>query len=56
MHAMLTGINGMKGLREIEGVTVYLDYEDLTKRDFILAIGLITWISPMPLGNMRGVM
>lgn len=39
MHAMLTGVNGVNGLRNIEGVTVYLDYEDLTKRDFILAIG-----------------
>lgn len=39
MHAMLTGVNGVKGLRNIEGVTVYLDNKDLTKRDFILAIG-----------------
>lgn len=38
MHAMLTGTNEAPGLRQIEGVTVHLDYEDLTKRDFIVPI------------------
>ncbi|WZL74556.1 hypothetical protein QBE52_07655 [Clostridiaceae bacterium 35-E11] len=39
MFAMLNGTAKCKGLRDIKGVTVYLDYEDLTKRDFIMAIG-----------------
>ncbi|RAS85586.1 aminotransferase class V-fold PLP-dependent enzyme [Priestia endophytica] len=38
MHRMLAGSNEAKGLRELDGVNVYLDYEDLTKRDFIIAM------------------
>ncbi|SKC40557.1 aminotransferase class V-fold PLP-dependent enzyme [Maledivibacter halophilus] len=39
MYNMLNGTLNCKGLRDIQGVTVYLDYEDLSKRDFIMAIG-----------------
>lgn len=39
MYKMLNGTLNCKGLRDIQGVTVYLDDEDLTKRDFIMAIG-----------------
>jgi len=39
MYRMLNGTNIVKGLRNIEGVQVFLDYEDLSTRDFILAIG-----------------
>ncbi|MGK0271916.1 MAG: cysteine desulfurase/selenocysteine lyase [Cocleimonas sp.] len=35
---LLNGTEEIKGLREMQGVDVYLDYEDLTKRDLILAI------------------
>lgn len=38
MHRMLAGSDEAKGLRELDGVNVYLDYEDLTKRDFIIAM------------------
>jgi selenocysteine lyase/cysteine desulfurase len=40
LYMMLEGIDNVPGLRHIPGVTVYLDYKDLTKRDFILAIGI----------------
>ena len=36
---MLNGSEGATGLRSLPGVKVFLDYEDLTKRDLILAIG-----------------
>ena len=36
---MLNGSEGITGLRSLPNVTVFLDYEDLTKRDLILAIG-----------------
>lgn len=39
MHAMLEGTENVQGLRDIDGVTVYLDCKDLTKKDFIMAIG-----------------
>jgi cysteine desulfurase/selenocysteine lyase len=39
MHRMLEGGGAVPGLRSISGVKVFLDYEDLTKRDLILAIG-----------------
>ncbi|MFC5591431.1 aminotransferase class V-fold PLP-dependent enzyme [Sporosarcina soli] len=38
LEAMLNGTENVKGLREIPGVTVYLDYEDLSKRDLIIAM------------------
>ena len=39
MNAMLEGTGKVKGLRHIEGVHAYLDCDDLTKKDFIMAIG-----------------
>lgn len=39
MHAMLEGTENVAGLRHIDGVNVYLDCKDLTKKDFIMAIG-----------------
>lgn len=39
MHRMLEGTDKVNGLRHVDGVSVYLDYKDLTKRDFIMAIG-----------------
>lgn len=39
MSRMLNGIGGIIGLRQMDDVEVFLDYEDLTKRDLILAIG-----------------
>lgn len=41
LHYMLEGTANVPGLRHIEGVTVYNDNPDLTRRDLILAIGLI---------------
>lgn len=40
LETMLNGTDKVKGLRNIPGVTVYLDYEDLSKRDFIIAISI----------------
>ena len=37
---MLNGSEGIAGLRRMDNVTVFLDHEDLTKRDLILAIGI----------------
>ncbi|HEY8907713.1 MAG TPA: aminotransferase class V-fold PLP-dependent enzyme [Rhodoferax sp.] len=37
---LLNGSDGQSGLRHIDGVKVFLDDEDLTKRDLILAIGI----------------
>ncbi|MBT2301201.1 aminotransferase class V-fold PLP-dependent enzyme [Variovorax paradoxus] len=37
---MLNGSEGIAGLRRMHGVNVFLDHEDLTKRDLILAIGI----------------
>jgi cysteine desulfurase / selenocysteine lyase len=39
MYRMLNGSEEAEGLRNIKGVKVYLDYEDLSTRDFIMAIG-----------------
>jgi selenocysteine lyase/cysteine desulfurase len=39
MHAMLEGTKNVQGLRQMDGVNVYLDCKDLTKKDFIMAIG-----------------
>lgn len=39
MNRMLKGTESIQGLREIEGVTVYLDYEDLTKKEFLVGMG-----------------
>ncbi len=39
MARMINGTNEITGLRNIKGVKVFFDYEDLTKRDFIIAIG-----------------
>lgn len=39
MHRMLEGSEKVEGLRHMKGVKVFLDYEDLTVRDFIMAIG-----------------
>ena len=39
LHTLLEGTSNATGLRHIPGVTVFLDYHDLSKRDLILAIG-----------------
>lgn len=39
MARMLNGTAEIAGLRNLPGVTVFLDYADLTKKDFIIAIG-----------------
>jgi selenocysteine lyase/cysteine desulfurase len=39
MFAMLNGVNGKTGLRTMKNVKVFLDYKDLSTRDFIMAIG-----------------
>jgi cysteine desulfurase / selenocysteine lyase len=39
MSRMLNGTDSIPGLRSMKGVNALLDYEDLTKRDFIMAIG-----------------
>ncbi len=38
MYLMLNGTDKTEGLRNIKGVKVHLDYEDLSTRDFIMAI------------------
>lgn len=38
MYRMLNGTDEIEGLRNMEGVKVFLDYEDLSTRDFILAM------------------
>lgn len=40
LNRLLVGSEQVKGLRKIEGVTVYLDYPDLSTRDLILAIDI----------------
>lgn len=40
LEALLDGTSNVVGLRHIPRVTVHLDYEDLTKRDFIIAISI----------------
>ncbi|MBU3146855.1 aminotransferase class V-fold PLP-dependent enzyme [Clostridium sp. CF012] len=39
MYRLLNGSLNVTGLRNIKGVKVFLDYEDLSTRDFIMAIG-----------------
>jgi cysteine desulfurase/selenocysteine lyase len=39
MSRMLNGNDEITGLRNMKGVTVFLDYEDFTKKDFIVAMG-----------------
>jgi len=40
LYRMLNGTDELPGLREMKGVSVFLDYEDLTTRDLIMAIGI----------------
>lgn len=40
LHRMLEGTDEVPGLRHIEGVTVFVDTEELTSRDLIAAIGI----------------
>lgn len=40
LEVLLNGTDKTTGLRNIPGVTVHLDYEDLSKRDFIIAISI----------------
>lgn len=40
LEVLLDGNDNVKGLREIDGVTVHLDYEDLSTRDLIVGITL----------------
>lgn len=40
LHRLLEGSEKASGLRHIEGVTVYTDTADLTRRDLIAAIGI----------------
>lgn len=39
LYTMLEGNDEIPGLRHMKGVKVFLDYKDLTTRDFILAMG-----------------
>jgi cysteine desulfurase / selenocysteine lyase len=39
MYRMLSGSDKVEGLRNMKGVKVFLDYEDLSTRDLIMAIG-----------------
>lgn len=39
MSRMLNGTDEITGLRNMRGVTVFLDYKDFTKKDFIVAMG-----------------
>jgi len=39
MNTMLEGTENVQGIRHIEAVHAYLDDKDLTKKDFIMAIG-----------------
>jgi selenocysteine lyase/cysteine desulfurase len=43
MNRMLNGSEGIQGLRRMAGVKVYLDHEDMTSRDFIIAVALNNW-------------
>jgi selenocysteine lyase/cysteine desulfurase len=40
LSRLLNGTESTPGLRVMDSVKVFLDYEDLTKRDLILAIGI----------------
>ncbi|MFC6519391.1 hypothetical protein ACFQAT_05935 [Undibacterium arcticum] len=39
MSRMLNGSDAIPGLRRMEGVKVFLDYEELSKWDLIVSIG-----------------
>lgn len=41
LHRMLEGTDKIKGLRYIDGVKVYTDTEDITKKDLIAAIDIV---------------
>ncbi|WP_233269365.1 aminotransferase class V-fold PLP-dependent enzyme [Alteribacillus sp. YIM 98480] len=57
MSRMLDGTDEISGLRKLDGVNVLLDYEDLTKRDFIISIGFnnIGYTQAMKEYEKRGV-
>jgi selenocysteine lyase/cysteine desulfurase len=38
---LLNGAGGQRGLRAMEGVRVYWDHDDLTRRDLIVGIGIV---------------
>lgn len=40
LHRLLEGSEKVAGIRHLKGVTPYLDYADLTKRDLIVAMGI----------------
>lgn len=40
LYHLLEGTDKNKGLRHMDNVKVFMDYEDLTKRDLIIGIGL----------------
>lgn len=40
LNLLLEGTHNHKGLRHMENVEAYVDYEDLTKRDLIVAMGI----------------
>jgi cysteine desulfurase / selenocysteine lyase len=40
LHRLLNGSDGRSGLRHLDGVQVFLDHNDLTRRDLIIAIGI----------------
>lgn len=40
LNRMLNGTDDIQGLRNISGVHVYVDTEDLTNRDLIIAMGI----------------
>lgn len=40
LEILLNGTDNVSGLRHIPGLTVHLDYEDLSKRDLIIAISI----------------
>lgn len=40
MNRMLNGSDKIEGIRKMKGVSSYLDYPDMTKRDFIIPMGI----------------
>ena len=42
MHAMLEGTENAEGLRHIDGINVYLDCKDLTKKTLLWQLALTT--------------
>jgi len=41
LSLMLDGVHGQRGLRAIDGVRVFWDHDDLTRRDLIAGIGFV---------------